>query len=49
MVCQGLVQNWGGLMTTRWFLGMFETGLFPGCMFDLPGFYGGKLTAQVSI
>jgi hypothetical protein len=33
MVCQGLVQNWGGLMATRWFLGMFETGLFPGCKF----------------
>lgn len=22
MICQGLVSNWGGLMTTRWFLGM---------------------------
>jgi peroxin-3 len=21
-VCQGLVTNWAGLMTTRWFLGM---------------------------
>lgn len=31
MVCQGLVSNWGGLMTARWFLGMFETGMFPGC------------------
>ena len=36
-------------MTTRWFLGMFETGLFPGCMFDFHGFYDGELTAQVSI
>lgn len=24
MICQGLVTNWGGLMTTRWFLGMFR-------------------------
>ena len=23
MICQGLVSNWGGLMTTRWFLGMW--------------------------
>jgi MFS family permease len=30
-ICQGLVSSWGGLMTTRWFLGMFETGMFPGC------------------
>lgn len=30
-ICQGLVTNWGGLMTTRWFLGMFEAGMFPGC------------------
>jgi hypothetical protein len=29
MICQGLVQSWGGLMTTRFFLGVFETGLFP--------------------
>jgi len=21
MLCQGFVKNWGGLMTTRWFLG----------------------------
>ncbi|BCS03062.1 uncharacterized protein AKAW2_61326A [Aspergillus luchuensis] len=39
MVCQGLVQNWGGLMTTRWFLGMFETGLFPGCFYLLGMWY----------
>ena len=23
---QGFVFNWGGLMTTRWFLGVFEAG-----------------------
>jgi hypothetical protein len=36
MVCQGLVQNWGGLMATRFFLGTFETGMFPGCMSHQP-------------
>ncbi|KAL2825603.1 major facilitator superfamily domain-containing protein [Aspergillus cavernicola] len=38
-VCQGLVTNWGGLMTTRWFLGMFETGMFPGCFYLLGMWY----------
>lgn len=27
MIMQGLVQNWGGLMATRFFLGLFETGM----------------------
>ncbi|PYH91644.1 MFS general substrate transporter [Aspergillus ellipticus CBS 707.79] len=39
MICQGFVQNWGGLMATRWFLGMFETGLFPGCFYLLGMWY----------
>lgn len=30
-LCQGFVSSWGGLMTTRFFLGVFETGMFPGC------------------
>lgn len=30
-LCQGFVTNWGGLMTTRFLLGMFEAGMFPGC------------------
>ncbi|KAL4883282.1 Peroxin-3-domain-containing protein [Aspergillus karnatakaensis] len=38
-VTQGLVTNWGGLMTTRWFLGMFETGMFPGCFYLLGMWY----------
>ncbi|KAL2865675.1 putative MFS transporter [Aspergillus lucknowensis] len=38
-VCQGLVTTWGGLMTTRWFLGMFETGMFPGCFYLLGMWY----------
>ena len=26
-VCQGLVQNYGGLLATRFFLGFFEAGM----------------------
>jgi hypothetical protein len=29
-VCQGLVQNYSGLLATRFFLGLTETGMFPG-------------------
>lgn len=29
---QGLVQNYSGLIATRFFLGLFETGMFPGGM-----------------
>jgi hypothetical protein len=29
-VCQGLVQGYGGFITTRFFLGLFESGMFPG-------------------
>ena len=29
-ICQGLVQNFSGLIATRFFLGLFETGMFPG-------------------
>ncbi|KAL4800960.1 Peroxin-3-domain-containing protein [Aspergillus venezuelensis] len=39
MICQGLVTNWGGLMTTRWFLGMGECGMFPGCFYLLGMWY----------
>lgn len=28
---QGLVKNYAGLLTTRFFLGLLETGIFPGC------------------
>lgn len=35
-VCQGLVQNYSGLIATRFFLGLFETGMFPGCVFEFP-------------
>jgi hypothetical protein len=33
MIMQGIVQNYGGLLTTRFFLGVFETGMFPGCFY----------------
>ncbi|CAI7569993.1 unnamed protein product [Penicillium glandicola] len=39
LLCQGLVQNWGGLMATRFFLGVFETGMFPGCFYLLGMWY----------
>ncbi|KAJ5104981.1 hypothetical protein NUU61_002328 [Penicillium alfredii] len=45
MICQGLVSNWGGLMTTRFFLGVFETGMFPGC-FYLMGMWYKRSEAQ---
>lgn len=32
-ICQGLVSNYSGLLTTRFFLGVFETGMFPGCKY----------------
>ena len=39
MVCQGLVHDFGGLVTTRLFLGVFEAGLFPGVNFYLSSWY----------
>lgn len=30
---QGLVKNYSGLLATRFFLGVFETGMFPGGKF----------------
>lgn len=30
-IFQGLVTNYSGLLATRFFLGLFETGTFPGC------------------
>ncbi|KIW48136.1 uncharacterized protein PV06_00755 [Exophiala oligosperma] len=38
-VCQGFVSNFAGLAATRWFLGLFEAGLFPGCNFYLSCWY----------
>jgi hypothetical protein len=29
----GIVKSFGGLVATRFFLGVFETGMFPGCFY----------------
>ncbi|KAF9269232.1 MFS general substrate transporter [Marasmius fiardii PR-910] len=39
MTVQGLVHDFGGLVTMRWFLGMFEAGLFPGVNYYLSCWY----------
>ncbi|EEP79537.1 conserved hypothetical protein [Uncinocarpus reesii 1704] len=44
-LCQGLVQNYAGLLATRFFLGLFETGMFPGC-FYLMGMWYKRTEAQ---
>lgn len=31
MTLQGLVQSFGGFIATRFFLGLTEAGIFPGC------------------
>lgn len=33
MLCQGFVHNYSGLLATRFFLGLAEAGVFPGCKF----------------
>jgi MFS family permease len=38
-VCQGLVQNYSGLLATRFFLGLAETGMFPGCFYLIGMWY----------
>ncbi|KAJ9299963.1 hypothetical protein DTO217A2_8069 [Paecilomyces variotii] len=45
MWCQGLVSSWSGLMATRFFMGAFETGMFPGC-FYLMGMWYKRSEAQ---
>lgn len=35
----GLVHNYGGLLTARWFLGLTEAGLFPGVNYYLSCWY----------
>jgi len=39
MTCMGLVHNWAGLMTCRWWLGVAEAGLFPGVNYYLSCWY----------
>lgn len=36
---QGFVQNYAGLLTTRFFLGVFETGMFPGAFYLIGMWY----------
>ncbi|KAL6716471.1 High-affinity nicotinic acid transporter [Lecanora helva] len=38
-LCQGLVQNWSGLLATRFFLGLAETGMFPGSFYLIGMWY----------
>lgn len=39
MVFQGLTQNYSGILATRFFLGLFECGMFPGCFYLLGMWY----------
>ena len=36
---QGLVKSYSGLLATRFFLGLFETGMFPGCFYLIGMWY----------
>lgn len=38
-VLQGLVQSYGGLLACRFFLGLFETGMFPGAFYLIGMWY----------
>jgi len=38
-MCQGFVQSYGGLLTTRFLLGVFESGMFPGCFYLIGMWY----------
>jgi MFS family permease len=38
-IAQGFVTNYGGLLTTRFFLGVFEAGMFPGCFYLIGMWY----------
>lgn len=39
MLSMGYVKNWSGLMAARWFLGMAESGLYPGVNYFLSCWY----------
>jgi len=36
---QGLTQNYAGILATRFFLGVFECGMFPGCFYLISMWY----------
>ncbi|ROV98399.1 hypothetical protein VMCG_07091 [Cytospora schulzeri] len=38
-VLQGLTRNYSGILATRFFLGLFECGMFPGCFYLLGMWY----------
>lgn len=38
-ICQGLVQNYHGLLVTRFFLGLAESGMFPGSFYLIGMWY----------
>ncbi|KAF2864011.1 MFS general substrate transporter [Piedraia hortae CBS 480.64] len=38
-MCQGFVKNYAGLLVTRTLLGVFETGMFPGCFYLISMWY----------
>jgi len=38
-IFQGLVQGYSGLLATRFFLGVAETGMFPGCFYLISMWY----------
>jgi MFS family permease len=38
-ICQGLVTSYSGLLTTRFFLGLFESGMFPGSFYLIGMWY----------
>lgn len=38
-ICQGLVQNYSGLLAVRFFLGLFECGMFPGSFYLISMWY----------
>lgn len=44
---QGLVKNYSGLLATRFFLGVFETGMFPGGEFLIPACSGDSVRCVV--
>jgi MFS family permease len=39
MLCQGFVQNYSGLIATRFFLGLAESGIFPGSFYLISFWY----------
>ncbi|SLM33769.1 mfs transporter [Lasallia pustulata] len=38
-ICQGLVHNYSGLLATRFFLGVAESGMFPACFYIIGMWY----------